>query len=117
MTPEDLALLHRAQDDARILAVELTSGEQFFAEIVIVVDEPPTPDVFLLRVTREPDGAFVATSTTGESHLLADIARVAPIPGVDYPGSLPRNPGILTGSPQPSASPQANKPRIVKRCG
>ncbi len=83
MSPEDLALLHRAQD--RILAVELTSGEQFFAEIVIVVDQPPTPDVFLLRVTREPDGAFVATSTSGESVLLADIARIAPIPGVDYP--------------------------------
>jgi hypothetical protein len=83
LTPEDVALLHRAQD--HILAVELTSGEQFFAEIVMVVDEPPTPDVFLLRVLREPDGAFVASSTTGESHLLADIARVAPIPGVDYP--------------------------------
>lgn len=83
MTHEDLDLLHRAHD--LILAVELTSGEQFFAEIVMVVDEPPTPDVFLLRVNREPDGAFVATSTTGESILLADIARVAPIPGVEYP--------------------------------
>ncbi len=83
MTPEDLALLKRSED--RILAVELTTGEQFFAEIVMVVDEPPTPDVFLLRVTREPDGAFTATSTTGESILLADIARVAQIPGVDYP--------------------------------
>ncbi len=87
MTPEDLALLHRAQD--MILAVELTSGEQFFAEIVMVVDQPPTPDVFLLRVLREPDGAFVATSTTGESILLADIARVAPIPGVEYPPAPP----------------------------
>lgn len=83
MTAEDLDLLHRAED--LILALELTSGEQFFAEIVMVVDQPPTPDVFLLRVNREPDGAFVATSTTGESILLADIARVAPIPGVEYP--------------------------------
>ena len=83
MTTEDLDLLHRAQD--LIVAVELTSGEQFFAEIVMVVDQPPTPDVFLLRVLREADGAFVATSTTGESILLADIARVAPIPGVEYP--------------------------------
>ncbi len=87
MTPEDLELLHRAQD--LILAVELTSGEQFFAEIVMVVDQPPTPDVFLLRVEREPDGAFVATSTTGESMLLADISRVAPIPGVEYPTEPP----------------------------
>ena len=87
MTPEDLDLLHRAHD--LILAVELPSGEQFFAEIVMVVDQPPTPDVFLLRVEREPDGAFVATSTTGESILLADISRVAPIPGVDYPATPP----------------------------
>ena len=83
MTPEDLALLHRAAD--HILAIELVTGEQFFAEIVIVVDQPPTPDVLLLRVTREPDGAFIASTTTAESILLADIARVAPIPGVVYP--------------------------------
>ena len=87
MTPEDLDLLHRAQD--MILAVELNSGEQFFAEIVMVVDQPPTPDVFLLRVEREPDGAFVTTSTTGESILLSEIARVAPIPGVEYPNEPP----------------------------
>ena len=83
MTTEDIAFLDRATD--RIVALELTSGEQFFAEIVMVVDQPPTPDVFILRCTREPDGAFVATTTTGESILLADIARAAPIPGVDYP--------------------------------
>ena len=83
MSPEDLALLKLCE--GRILAVQLTSGEQFFAEIVMVVDQPPTPDVFLLRVNREADGAFTATTTAGDSILLADIARVAPIPGVDYP--------------------------------
>ena len=83
MSPEDVALLDRVTD--YVVAIELTSGEQFFAEVVMVVDQPPTPDVFLLRVNREPDGAFVATSTTGESILLADIARVALIPGVPYP--------------------------------
>lgn len=82
MTPEDLTLLKESED--KILAVELTSGEQFFAEIVMVVDELPTPDVFLLRLNREPDGVFVPINgnTTGESHLLADIARVAQIPGL-----------------------------------
>ncbi len=83
MTPDDLALLQGSED--RILAVELTTGEQFFAEIVMVVDQQPTPDVFLLRVDREPDGAFAAKGTAGESVLLADIARVAHIPGVEYP--------------------------------
>ena len=82
MSPEEVAFLDQATD--RIVAVELLTGEQFFAEIVMVVDQPPTPDVFLLRCTREPDGAFLATNTTGESVLLADIRRVAPIPGIDY---------------------------------
>ena len=81
MSDEDLSLLKASED--RIVALELTSGEQFFAEIVMVVDEAAQrPDVFLLRLNREPDGAFVATSTAGESHLLADIARVAEIPGL-----------------------------------
>jgi len=83
MTAEELDLLKRSED--YVLAVELTSGEQFFAEIVMVVDEPPTPDVFLLKVEREPDGAFTAGATGGQSILLTDIARVAPIPGVEYP--------------------------------
>ncbi len=83
MGPEDLALLDRAHD--LIVAVELNTGEQFFAEVVMLVDQPPTPDVFLLRMKREPDGAFTSATETGESILLADIARVAPLPWVDYP--------------------------------
>jgi hypothetical protein len=82
MSAAELALLKAAE--GRIVALELTTGEQFFAEIVMVVDEPPTPDVFLLRVLRAPDGAFEATTTAGESHLLADIARVAQLPGVEF---------------------------------
>jgi len=83
MTAQELEILKASED--RILALELVSGEQFFAEIVMVVDEPPTPDVFLLRVLREPDGAFVeAGDGAKESILLADIARVARIPGVEY---------------------------------
>ncbi len=78
MSPDDVALLKVSVD--RVLAVELTTGEQFFAEVVIVVDEPPTPDVLLLRVEREPDGAFVAKNATGESFLLEEIRRVAVIP-------------------------------------
>jgi hypothetical protein len=81
MSSEDLALLQASVD--RVLAIELVTGEQFFAEVIIVVNAPPTPDVFLLRVDREPDGAFVAPSDKGESILLADISRVAAIPGVE----------------------------------
>jgi hypothetical protein len=82
VTPDELEILKASED--RILALELVSGEQFFAEIVMVVDEPPTPDVFLLRVVREPDGAFTASEPAGSSILLAEISRVAQIPGVDY---------------------------------
>ena len=87
LTAEELAVLKASE--GRILAVELVSGEQFFGEIVMVVDEPPTPDVFLLRVLREPDGAFVeAGDGARESILLEDISRVARIPGVDYSDDL-----------------------------
>jgi hypothetical protein len=95
MTAEDIDLLHRSID--RILAIELVTGEQFFGEIVIVVDEPPTPDVFLIRVLREPDGVFVAPNEAGESILFADISRVAPLPGVDYP-ALDERPDSPAGS-------------------
>ncbi len=88
MNPEDLSLLKRAQD--YVVAIELTSGEKFFAEVVMVVDEPPTPDVFVLRLDREPDGVFVPSSTAGESILLSDINRVVGIPGVDYPIEQPQ---------------------------
>ncbi len=84
MTAEDLDLLERAHD--YVVAIELVTGEQFFAEVVMVVNEPPTPDVFLLRMNREPDGAFVpAGASAGESILLSEISRVAGIPGVEYP--------------------------------
>ena len=82
MTAEDLAFLEHAVD--RVVALKLRSGEMLFAEIVMVVNEPPTPDVFVLRCEREPDGAFVATSTAGESLLLEEIEQVAAIPGVEY---------------------------------
>jgi len=80
VTEDEIAFLHAAVD--RVIAIELKTGEQFFAEVVIVVDQPPTPDVFVLRVTRQPDGAFLAEGTTGESILLSDIGAVARIPGV-----------------------------------
>jgi hypothetical protein len=83
VTAEDLDLLERAHD--YVVAIELVTGEQFFAEVVMVVNELPTPDVFLLRVNREPDGAFVpAGPSAGESVLLSEISRVAGIPGVEY---------------------------------
>ncbi len=86
MTAEDVEILKAAE--GRILALELVSGEQFFAEIVMVVDEPPTPDVFLLRVLREPDGAFVAA---------AEGAGRVDSAGGDCAGGADSRGGLLTG--------------------
>ena len=79
---EEIAFLEAAVD--RVVAVELETGEMFFAEVVMVVNEPPTPDVFLLRMEREADGAFVAKTTAGESFLLSEVRRVVGLPGVEY---------------------------------
>jgi hypothetical protein len=87
MTEDDLKLLKASID--HVVAIELTMGGQFFAEIVIVVDEPPTPDVFLIRVEREPDGVFIAKDESGESILLAEIQRVARLPWVEYAQPAP----------------------------
>lgn len=83
MTSEELSLLKRAE--GYVVAIELHTGEQFFAEVQIVVDVAPTPDVFLQRMVREPDGAFMPQKPEGESILLSEISRVAGIPGVEYP--------------------------------
>lgn len=87
MTAAELELLKASID--HVVAIELKTGEQFFVEVVIVVDEPPTPDVFVIRVEREPDGVFVAKQEQGESILLAEIERVARLPWVDYPQTVP----------------------------
>ena len=83
MTQDDIDLLQRCVD--RILAIELTTGEQFFAEVLFVFTDGESPDVFYLRCLREADGAFIPQTTAGESTLLTDIRRIALIPGIDYP--------------------------------
>ncbi len=82
LSADDVAFLEAATD--RVVALELETGEMLFAEVVMVVDKPPTPDVFVLRCLREADGAFVAVGTAGESFLLSEIRRVAGVPGVEY---------------------------------
>jgi hypothetical protein len=83
MTAEELDLLKRAE--GYVVALELVGGDKFFAEVQMVVDELPTPDVFVLRVEREADGTFVSSGGNGESILLEVIGRVAGLPWVEYP--------------------------------
>jgi len=86
VTPDELDLLKRAE--GYVVALELVGGEKFFAEVQMVVDEPPTPEVFVLRVEREADGTFVSGGGNGESVLLEEITRVAGLPWVEYPAVM-----------------------------
>jgi len=70
MTPEDLALLEANLDGA--VQLTLVTGEVLLARPIIVVDEPPTPDLFFLEL--DPEGNPL--STAGKSILLEEIASV-----------------------------------------
>jgi hypothetical protein len=50
----------------------LTNGEVYLIRPVILVDEPPTPDLFYLELN--PDGSAIGTA--GRSVLLDEIASV-----------------------------------------
>jgi hypothetical protein len=74
MTEAELSLLKSSID--RIVELETTAGERHLAQILFVFDDGKTPDVFYLRVARDPDGEFVAQGSSGHSVLLSDIAAV-----------------------------------------
>jgi hypothetical protein len=76
MTDENLTLLKSSID--QVVEVETTAGDRHLAQILFVFDEGDTPDVFYLKVSPGPDGAFVTEGSTGHSVLLADIAAVHP---------------------------------------
>ena len=74
MTEAELSLLKSSID--QIVELETTAGERHLAQILFVFDDGKTPDVFYLRVARDPDGEFVAQGPSGHSVLLSDIAAV-----------------------------------------
>jgi hypothetical protein len=74
MTEAELSLLKSSID--RIVELETTAGERHLAQILFVFDDGKTPDVFYLKVARDPDGEFVAQGSSGHSVLLSDIAAV-----------------------------------------
>jgi hypothetical protein len=76
VTDEHLNLLKSSID--QVVDLETTAGDRHLAQILFVFDEGETPDVFYLKVSRGPDGTFVAQESTGHSVLLADIAAVYP---------------------------------------
>ena len=76
MTDEHLALLKNSID--QVVDLEFSDGDRHLAQILFVFDEGDTPDVFYLKVSPGPDGAFIPQESTGHSVLLADIAAVRP---------------------------------------
>ena len=70
MTSEDVALLEANLDGT--VQLTLVTGEVVSARPIIVVDEPPTPDLFYLEL--DPDGT--PRGTAGKSILLNEIASV-----------------------------------------
>ena len=74
MTDSERTLLEASID--QIVEVEMADGDRHLAQILFVLDEGETPDVFYLKVAPGPDGSLVAQGTAGCSVLLSDIAAV-----------------------------------------
>jgi hypothetical protein len=74
MTDSERTLLKNSID--RVVDLEFSDGNHHLAQILFVFDEGDTPDVFYLKVSPGPDGAFVPEGGSGYSVLLSDITSV-----------------------------------------
>ena len=82
MTPEQREFLKTKVD--HVVVLNLADGRRMLAQILVVVDEGETPDLFCLEVTPTRSG-YVQQGTTGHSILLADIAGVEAAPVIGEP--------------------------------
>ena len=73
MTTAHLALLEASID--RPIEFHLLDGTRFLATPLFVYTGPDNPDVFLLPLTRTPEGTL-APAAEGQSILLEDILAV-----------------------------------------
>jgi hypothetical protein len=73
MTPDDLAFLKSNLD--QIVVLETVQGERLVVQVIIVVDEGETPDLFCVEV--EPSSAgYTPRHEATHSILLSDIISV-----------------------------------------
>lgn len=86
MTPEQLQFLKTQID--QVVVLDLTDGRRMLAQILIVVDEGETPDLFCLEVVRTPDG-YVQQGANGHSILLSEIESVESAPVLSGPNGEP----------------------------
>jgi hypothetical protein len=75
MTKDQLAFLKSSVDEVVIL--ETAQGERLLVQILIVVDEGDTPDLFCVEVDQSSTG-FVQRTNATHSMLLSDIVSVEP---------------------------------------
>jgi hypothetical protein len=77
MTAADLASLKSSLD--QVVLLETAQGERLLVQIIIVVDEGETPDLFCIEVDQAGSG-FTPRQGATHSILLADIVSVQPPP-------------------------------------
>ena len=82
MTKDQLAFLKSSLDEVVIL--ETAQGERLLVQILIVVDEGETPDLFCVEVDQSGGGYIQRTNGT-HSILLSDIVSVEPPPPLPLP--------------------------------
>ncbi|MDE1177851.1 MAG: hypothetical protein PW789_14825 [Edaphobacter sp.] len=80
MTEAEKSFLKTQVDE--VVVLEMTDGSSMLAQILVIVDEGETPDLFCLEVEQTPSG-FVRKGPNGHSILLAEIARVMRPPAIE----------------------------------
>jgi hypothetical protein len=75
MTEAELAFLKSSLD--QVVVLETAQGERLLVQIIIVVDEGETPDLFCVEVDATAAG-YVPRREATRSILLSDIASVEP---------------------------------------
>lgn len=82
MTEDQLAFLKSSLDE--VVVLETAQGERLLVQLLIVVDEGETPDLFCVEVDRS-SGGYVQRTNGTHSILLSDIVSVQPPPPLPLP--------------------------------
>ena len=68
----------------QVVVLETVQGDRLLVQILIVVDEGETPDVFCVEVDQS-SGGYVQRTNGTHSILLSDIVSVQPPPPLPLP--------------------------------
>jgi len=84
MTGEERRLLDASID--KVLVLTLKNGERLLAQILVIVDDGPTPDLFCVEVDPIDQTPL---ANAGHSILLSEIASVGPAPAPGSASTVP----------------------------